>query len=181
MGRTAGVEPAMPPWQGGALPLRHAREPSPRIELGASFVPGTRSNRWSYEGIVLAGLDSNQRRSGVQGAVAPAIRATGQSPFPVPTWAACLHKRLADAGPKGIACARPDLNRDRLAALASRASVSARFHHEREPPPGVEPGLPPYEGGAASRARRQSWPSRPRTRKLRVQSAAGLPNSPNGH
>jgi hypothetical protein len=51
----------------------------------------------------------------------------------------------------------------------------------REPPPGVEPGRPPYEGGAASRARRHSWPSWPRTRKLRVQSAAGLPDSPNGH
>jgi hypothetical protein len=32
------------------------------------------------------------------------------------------------------------------------------FHHEREPPPGVEPGRPPYEGGAASRARRHELP-----------------------
>jgi len=47
-----------------------------------------------------------------------------------------------------------------------------------EPPPGVEPGLPPYESGAASRARRRSWPSWPRTRKLRVQSPADLPILP---
>ena len=50
-----------------------------------------------------------------------------------------------------------------------------------EPPPGVEPGRPLYESEAASRARRRGWPSWPRTRKLRVQSPAGLPNSPNGH
>ncbi len=44
-----------------------------------------------------------------------------------------------------------------------------------EPPPGVEPGRPPYEGGAASRARRHGYPPWIRTRNLRVQSAALLP------
>jgi hypothetical protein len=72
---------------------------------------------------------------------------------------------------KGHRCARPDLNRDRLAALAPRASVSARFHHEREPPPGVEPGRPPYEGGAASRARRHELPLMDSNHDQRIQSA----------
>jgi hypothetical protein len=49
------------------------------------------------------------------------------------------------------------------------------FHHEREPPPGVEPGRPPYEGGAAGRARRHGFRGWSRTNGGMVQSHAGLP------
>lgn len=42
--------------------------------------------------------------------------------------------------------------------------------HEREPPPGVEPGRRPYEGRAASRARRRSWGTRARTWTLLGQN-----------
>ena len=43
------------------------------------------------------------------------------------------------------------------------------------------PGSPAVRKRGRSRARRRSWPSWPRTRKLRGQGPAGLPNSPNGH
>ena len=45
----------------------------------------------------------------------------------------------------------------------------------REPPPGVEPGRPPYEGEAAGRARRRGYPPWIRTRNLPDQNRTLLP------
>jgi hypothetical protein len=64
---------------------------------------------------------------------------------------------------------------ERTLPTSSRWCLLPLDYEDVEPPPGVEPGLPPYGGGAAGRARRRSWPSWSRTRKLRVQSPAGLP------
>jgi hypothetical protein len=50
-----------------------------------------------------------------------------------------------------------------------------QLRHERmEPPPGVEPGLRPYGGRAASRARRHGCPLWIRTTMKQVASGAGL-------
>ena len=46
-----------------------------------------------------------------------------------------------------------------------------------EPPPGVEPGLLPYEGRAASRARRRSYRGWNRTSVLLFQRQGGMPTT----
>jgi hypothetical protein len=70
------------------------------------------------------------------------------SPSPGSNWAGGPYKELLDAGPKGNGCARRDSNPQHP---ASRAGLSTRLEYEHtEPPPGVEPGHPRYEGGAAA-------------------------------
>ena len=71
-----------------------------------------------------------------------------------------------------------DRIRTRTADLLGIVTPAVLVYEDTEPPPGVEPGLRPYGGRAASRARRRSWPSWPRTRKLRVQGPADLPILP---
>ncbi len=97
----------------------------------------------------------------VQSPAAPADRATGhREPLPSADLGGLpLHKGLADAGPKGIACARPDLNRDApRGAPAPRASASTWFRHER--------------GRAATRGR--TGPSAVRRRSRKPCAAAEL-------
>jgi hypothetical protein len=69
-----------------------------------------------------------------------------REPFPrVPTRAICPCQGLPGAIPEAK-CARRDSNPQHL---ASRASLSAMLEYEQtEPPPGADPGRPPYEGGA---------------------------------
>ena len=129
--------------------------------------------------MMLAGLDSNQRRTQIQSLVAPADRATGhRSPSPVSSWASCPYRGRPDAGPKGIV--RSAGVEPATSGISGQPLCLLEYEH-MEPPPGADPGSPALRGRGRSRARRQSWPSWPRTRKLRVQSPAGLPNSPNGH
>jgi len=49
-----------------------------------------------------------------------------------------------------------------------------------EPPPGADPGHPPYEGEAAA-VRGGKLAILASNQELRVQGPAGLPDSPNGH
>ena len=106
---------------------------------------------------------------------APADKATGQwSPRRVPPSASGLTRSVRSFGPKGSVCQagfEPTTSRPRPGASA----VGLRGH-------GVatrcRPGSPALRGRGRSRARRQSWPSWHRTRKLQVQSPAGLPDSP---
>lgn len=137
-------------------------------------------------------------------AVRPALkRPRIGSPRQVPTPAGRPYKGHRAAGPRGKSPSEagtrtPDcLPATPAAALFSLVRVLGAIrtltgqplrlvplplgYEDVEPPSGADPDHPPYEGGAASRARRRGWPSWPRTRKLRVQSAAGLPDSPNGH
>jgi hypothetical protein len=70
--------------------------------------------------------------------------------------------------------------------LSTRPVYQLRHEHS-EPPPGVEPGHPPYEGGAASRARRRSCPPwirtttagfrvrRPTVRPMGIEVWSGAP------
>jgi hypothetical protein len=160
-------------WRVAATP--RPREPSPGLGPRSSAVPRRRSGHWSYEGT--------------------AGRA-GASPFPVPIWAACPDKGLADAGPKGIGCARPDLNRDApRGALTPRASASAFPPRARASLRAASNRLPsPYEGDALPgelqrhgchswirtmitgiRIRRPAcWTKWHRVRETRVERASGF-------
>jgi hypothetical protein len=123
--------------------------PSVRFELTASPLPRARSIRWSYE---------------------------GESPSPGSNWASGPYKELLGAGPKGNACARRDSNPQHP---ASRADLSTRLEYEHmEPPPGVEPGHPRYEGGAAAVRGGEADHPGLEPGKLRAQNPAGLPIPP---
>lgn len=122
-------------------------EPSVRFELTASPLPRARSNRWSYEGACWPTWIRTRAPASKVRWAAPTPAAI-ESPSPGSNWASGPYKELLDAGPKGNACARRDSNPQHP---ASRADLSARLEYEHmEPPPGVEPGHPRYEGGAAA-------------------------------
>ncbi len=121
-------------------------EALPGVEPGDYSIP-RRSGRRS-EGRELAGLDSNQRRRTVQSRSAPADRATGhQSPSPGSNWAGCPYKGPPDAGPKG---AVSPARFERALPTSSRWCLLPLGYEDMEPPPGADPGHPPYEGEAAA-------------------------------
>ena len=153
-------------------------EPSPGLEPGTSFVPGTRSGHWSYEGMSWAPRTRTWKLSVQSRAGLPVPPPPIASRHSVSSRTACFTR----AGPQPCVAARVSPARlERALPATSRPCLLPLGYEDMEPIPGVEPGRPPYEGGAAGRAHRRGWPSWSRTRKLRVQSAAGLPNSPNGH
>ena len=96
----------------------------------------------------LAGLESNQRRHMVQSHGAPADRATGQwSPRRVPPSASRSYKDRPVVGPRGIVS---PVRFERTLPSASCWCLLPLGYEDMEPPPGADPGHPPYEGGAAA-------------------------------
>src|SRR5579859_924832 len=69
----------------------------------------------------------------------------------------------------------PGAIRTRTADLLGIVTPAAWSTRTREPPPGVEPGRPLYEGGAASRARRRGYRGWNRTSVLLFQRQGGMP------
>jgi hypothetical protein len=134
-------------------------EPSPGADPGGPPIPRASGRR--SEGHSFRELDSNQR--------APASRAGRDArnpprneleppPGATPGWPSLQGKPVVGPGAK---CPRRDSNAH---CPDSHSGASCRWAtRTRGPPPGVEPGHPPYEGEAASRARRQSCPSWIRT------------------
>jgi hypothetical protein len=133
----------------------------------------------------------------VQGHGAPADRATGhQSPRPesnrLPTRYKLAALPVSYKGEKASAQARAvDSASPRTGAFAD-ASCPRRdsnahcrsprdrdsyrlVYEDMEPPPGVEPGLRPYGGRAASRARRRGYRDWNRTSVLLFQRQGGMP------
>ena len=82
------------------------------------------------------------------------------SPRQVPPLAGRLYKGRPVVGPGGKYARRDSNPHPHGPQPCPSASCGTSA---REPPPGVEPGHPPYEGEAASRARRRSCPSWIRT------------------
>lgn len=76
----------------------------------------------------------------------------------MPPPARCRYKGQLVDGPRGIvspAGFEPALPRPSTWCLLPLG------YEDSEPPPGVEPGLPPYEGEAAASARRRETSDRP--------------------
>ena len=96
-----------------------------------------------------------------------------QSRPPVPTRVTCVTRAGSQPCATASSCARRASNPQHP---ASRAGLSTRLEYEHIGAAiRCRPGSPALRGRGRSRARRRSWPSWPRTRKLRVQSPAGLP------
>lgn len=72
------------------------------------------------------------------------------------------YKGQMSAGPRGIVSSA---RLERALPATSTPCLLPLGYEDPEPPPGVEPGHPLYEGEAASRARRRSYPPWIRTRK----------------
>jgi hypothetical protein len=78
----------------------------------------------------------------------PADRATGhRSPSPGSNWAGCPYEGPPDAGPKGIVS---PARFERALPTSSRWCLLPLGYEDIEPPPGADPGHPPYESGAAA-------------------------------
>ena len=96
----------------------------------------------------LAGLESNRRRRTVQSRSAPADRATGQwSPRRVPPSASGFTKVRPVLGPRGPVC---QAGFEPATSRPSTWRLCLLGYKHMEPPPGADPGHPPYEGGAAA-------------------------------
>jgi hypothetical protein len=108
----------------------------------------------------------------VQSHGAPADRATGhQSPRPESNRLPARYKLAALPGElQGHRV--PGAIRTRTADLLGIVTPTHLVYEDMEPPPGVEPGLPPYGGRAASRAQRLGWGTRARTWTLLLQRQA---------
>jgi len=98
---------------------------------------------------VLAGLDSNQRRSGVQGAVAPAVRATGHREPPARCRPRLIRPYKGRRAPAGGSCRRPPGDR----RVVIHHSFAGTPRKRRVRPPGLEPGRPLAEHGHLKAAR----------------------------
>jgi hypothetical protein len=121
-------------------------EPLPGVEPGDVSIPRTRGRR--SEGHELAGLESNQRPRTVQCRSAPADRATGQwSPRRVPPSARRTYKVRPVLGPRGPVC---QAGFEPATSRPSTWRLSLLGYKHMEPPPGADPGHPPYEGEAAA-------------------------------
>ena len=151
-------------------------EPAPGADPGGHPIPrggGRRSGRHA-----LGAQDSNLKVTPVQGRMG--------LPFPLPPTGAAVRCRaeppaLQERGrsrARRRECPRSDSNAHWLVPQTSASAVGLRRHGAAIR---CRPGSSAVRRRSRSRARRRGWPSWPRTRKLRVQSAAGLPNSPNGH
>jgi hypothetical protein len=68
----------------------------------------------------------------------------------------------------------------RALPTSSRWCLLPLGYEDMEPPPGADPGHPPYESGAAA-VRGGKLAILASNQELRVQGPAGLPYSPNGH
>lgn len=158
MERTTGIEPAIPPWEGGALPLRHIRmEPFPGADPGTASIPRTRGRR--SERHVLGAQDSNLKPAAPRAAALArlsyrpsraAVRCRAEPP--------ALQERGRSRARRPV-CPRPDLNRH----------------------------CPPPQGGASCRWATRTWsrypvPTRiirrtkaePRAARIGMASGAGL-------
>jgi hypothetical protein len=141
-------------WEANAL-----REPSPGLEPGTSFVPGTRSGHWSYEG--------------VENVLEP-------PPGPEPGTFRLQGGCAADCAKEAVieACVR---SAGLEPAQPSRTTGTSGQRVYLIPPRThgaairCRPGSSAVRRRSRSRARRQSYPPWIRTRNLRVQSAALLP------
>jgi hypothetical protein len=103
------------------------------------WAPRTRTGKLSVQG--RAGLPDSP------------IAHWSRRPVPIRT------ARFTGAGPQPCAAARVSPVRfERTLPPASGACLLPLGYEDVEPIPGVEPGRPPYEGGAASRAHRHELP-----------------------
>src|SRR5499427_7345761 len=159
-------------------------EPPVRFELTTSALPRRRSVRWSYRGSV--------PRAGLEPACADfkdrpgCLQPTPEwSRLPVPTRVSCLtgagsqpcatawHRRerwrsLPLHGPRGgFPCLRrcwvSSVRFERTLPSASCWCLLPLGYEDVEPPPGADPGHPPYEGGAAAVRGGVSWGIKIRT------------------
>lgn len=149
--RSAGVEPALPAWQAGGLPLSHDREtksePGPpprggRRREGESNPQG--SSPTAFQAVAVA-----------HRLVPPKVKPAGVEPA-----FSGSRNRRDSASPRPAKALLQALGRNRtgVAALRRRRPAPGRpmrpeeqFRRQPAPPPkhraGVEPALPPYHGG----------------------------------
>ena len=83
------------------------------------------------------------------------------------------YKERPDVGSRGRSV--PGTIRTRTADLPRDRDSCRLVYEDMEPSSGADPDLLPYEGKVTAVCDGMGWPSRLRTRKLRVQSPAGLP------
>src|SRR6185312_8117474 len=135
-------------------------EPPVRFELTTSALPRRRSVHWSYRGNVLgaglqpAGTDFKDR---------PRMPAThpGMEPSPGADPGLLPYRgrvtAVCDGGAPAQAMAVASASRTRRRCLLPLG------YEDVEPPPGADPGHPPYEGGAAAVRDGVRCPARTRT------------------
>ena len=127
MERTAGIEPALPPWEGGVLPL------TPRPH-GASGEIRTHDLRLTEA--ALCPLELQRQRSGSRTRIC--VRRFKDRP-------GCSNPLRNGA----VSRCRPGLlpYKGRVTAVCDGGALG---YENVEPPPGADPGHPLYEGGAAA-------------------------------
>jgi hypothetical protein len=136
-------------------------EPSPGADPGSQSIPRTGGRR--SEGRELGNVDSNHDCWG-QGPADCHYLIPIESRPPVPIQASPLTGGRSQPCAAAL-CAREDLNLhsprgpQRPQHCASTCSATGTL----EPPPGADPGHPPYEGGAAAVRGGVSCPARTRT------------------